>query len=73
MRARAGWPTQARQAADRSSTSADTVDKPVTTLDTRITNQDGVIVVDGTAVVWRDPVAVGVRNPASAPVTETTD
>lgn len=45
----------------------------MTTLDTRITNQDGVIVVDGTAVVWRDPVAVGVRNPASAPVTETTD
>jgi hypothetical protein len=36
----------------------------VTTLDTRITNQDGVIVVDGTAVVWR-AVAVGVRNPAN--------
>jgi acyl dehydratase len=31
-------------------------DKPVTTLDTRITNQDGVVVLDGTAVVWRDPV-----------------
>jgi acyl dehydratase len=30
-------------------------DKPVTTLATRITNQDGVAVVDGTAVVWRDP------------------
>ena len=45
----------------------------MTTLDTRITNQDGVIVVDGTVVVWRDPVAVGVRNLASAPVTETTD
>ena len=30
-------------------------DKPVTTLATRITNQDGVIVVDGSAVVWRDP------------------
>lgn len=29
--------------------------KPVTTLATRITNQDGVVVVDGTAVVWRDP------------------
>ena len=31
-------------------------DKPVTTVSTTITNQDGVVVVDGTAVVWRDPV-----------------
>ena len=31
-------------------------DKPVTTLATRILNQDGVVVLDGTAVVWRDPV-----------------
>ena len=30
-------------------------DKPVTTLATSITNQDGVVVLDGTAVVWRDP------------------
>jgi acyl dehydratase len=30
-------------------------DKPVTTLATRITNQDDVVVLDGTAVVWRDP------------------
>jgi acyl dehydratase len=30
--------------------------KPVTSLETRITNQDGVVVLDGTAVVWRDPV-----------------
>ena len=30
--------------------------KPVTTLATTVTNQDGVIVLDGTAVVWRDPV-----------------
>jgi acyl dehydratase len=29
-------------------------DKPVTELATRITNQDGVVVLDGTAVVWRD-------------------
>jgi acyl dehydratase len=29
--------------------------KPVTTLGTTITNQDGVVVLDGTAVVWRDP------------------
>jgi acyl dehydratase len=30
-------------------------DKPVTTLATSITNQDGVTVLDGTTVVWRDP------------------
>lgn len=30
-------------------------DKPVTTLATTITNQDGVLVLDGDAVVWRDP------------------
>jgi acyl dehydratase len=30
-------------------------DKPVTTLATRITNQNGVTVLDGTTVVWRDP------------------
>jgi acyl dehydratase len=30
-------------------------DKPITSLDTTITNQDGVVVLDGTAVVWRDP------------------
>jgi acyl dehydratase len=30
-------------------------DKPVTTLATRITKQDGVVVVDGSTVVWRDP------------------
>ena len=31
-------------------------DKPVCELSTTITNQDGVVVLDGTAVVWRDPV-----------------
>lgn len=31
-------------------------DKPVSTLATTITNQDGVVVLDGSAVVWRDPV-----------------
>jgi acyl dehydratase len=31
-------------------------DKPVTGLATSVTNQDGVVVLDGTAVVWRDPV-----------------
>jgi acyl dehydratase len=30
-------------------------DKPVTTLATTIVNQNGIIVLDGTAVVWRDP------------------
>jgi acyl dehydratase len=30
-------------------------DKPVTTLATRITNQDGLVVLNGSAVVWRDP------------------
>jgi acyl dehydratase len=36
-------------------------DKPVTTLATTITNQDGVVVLDGTAVVWRDPAVSGAR------------
>jgi acyl dehydratase len=31
-------------------------DKPITTLSTKITNQDDVVVLDGTAVVWRDPI-----------------
>ena len=31
-------------------------DKPITTLATTITNQAGTVVLDGTAVVWRDPV-----------------
>jgi hypothetical protein len=31
-------------------------DKPVPTLATRIDNQDGITVLDGDAVVWRDPV-----------------
>ena len=30
-------------------------DKPLTTLATTVTNQDGAVVLDGTAVVWRDP------------------
>lgn len=30
-------------------------DKPITTLATSVTNQDGLVVLDGTAVVWRDP------------------
>lgn len=34
-------------------------DKPITRLATLITNQAGQVVLDGTAVVWRDPVAAG--------------
>jgi acyl dehydratase len=39
-------------------------DKPVTQLRTTVTNQDGVVVLDGTAAVWRDPV---VAEAAAAP------
>jgi acyl dehydratase len=39
-------------------------DKPVTGLDTTITNQDGVVVLDGTAVVRRDPVVAAAGVPA---------
>jgi acyl dehydratase len=43
-------------------------DKPITTLDTTVTNQDGVVVLDGTAVVWRDPyVAAAGGSPVPAP------
>ena len=31
-------------------------DKPITRLRTTITNQDGVVVLDGTALVWREPL-----------------
>jgi acyl dehydratase len=41
-------------------------DKPVTELATTITNQDGVVVLDGTAVVWRDPVVAAAARPALA-------
>jgi acyl dehydratase len=34
-------------------------DKPVTTLATTVRTGDGVLVVDGTAVVWRDPTVQG--------------
>jgi acyl dehydratase len=39
-------------------------DKPVTTLATRVTNQAGTTVLDGTAVVWRDPVVAAANNGA---------
>jgi len=44
-------------------------DKPVTRLATRITNQDGVVVLDGTAVVWRDPVLAAHHAASAAPTT----
>ena len=31
-------------------------DKPITRLRTTITNQDGGVVVDGTALVWTEPL-----------------
>jgi acyl dehydratase len=40
----------------RATVTAARTDKPVTSLETSVTNQDGVVVLDGTAVVWRDPV-----------------
>jgi acyl dehydratase len=45
-------------------------DKPVTRLATRVVRQDGVVAVDGTALVWRDPVvalAVEASDGAAAP------
>ena len=42
-------------------------DKPVTKLATRITNQDGAVVLDGTAVVWRDPVLAAHHAAPAAP------
>jgi acyl dehydratase len=44
-------------------------DKPVCTLATSVTNQDGVVVLDGSAVVWRDPVVAAATGEASAPTT----
>jgi acyl dehydratase len=41
-------------------------DKPVTTLRTTIRNQADAVVLDGTAVVWRDPV-VAAAHPTSSP------
>ena len=40
-------------------------DKPVTTLATSVTNQDDVVVLDGTAVVWRDPVVSAATSPTA--------
>ncbi|MEP6666875.1 MAG: MaoC family dehydratase, partial [Nocardioidaceae bacterium] len=40
--------------------------KPVTTLATTITNQHGEVVLDGTAVVWRDPAVEAALTVAAA-------
>lgn len=37
-------------------------DKPITTLSTRIVNQHDQVVLDGTAVVWRDPVVAAAHS-----------
>ena len=41
-------------------------DKPVTSLATTVTNQDDVVVLSGTAVVWRDPAVAGAGEPGEA-------
>ena len=43
-------------------------DKPVTTLTTKVLDQDGVVVLDGTAVVWRDPSIAAATAAASIPI-----
>jgi hypothetical protein len=51
-------------------------DRPVCTPATTIRTADGIVVVDGTAVVWRDPLVAreaGERRPERpAPMTEET-
>lgn len=47
-------------------------DKPVSELATTITNQDGVVVLEGTAVVWRDP-AVAAASDEASPAAGATD
>lgn len=46
-------------------------DKPVSELATTITNQDGVVVLDGSAVVWRDPVVTAAAEAGEASSTAT--
>jgi acyl dehydratase len=42
-------------------------DKPVTSLATCVTNQEGTTVLDGTAVVWRDPSVAGAHHAPAGP------
>jgi acyl dehydratase len=44
-------------------------DKPVSTLATTITNQDGVVVLDGSVVVWRDPVVAAATHQSASATT----
>lgn len=44
-------------------------DKPVSTLATTITNQDGVVVLDGSVVVWRDPVVAAATDQSASATT----
>ena len=48
------------------------VDKPVTRLATRITTQEGTTVLDGTAVVWRDPAVARAAGSSPRPTTDAT-
>ena len=43
-------------------------DKPIATLATSIVNQDGVVVLDGTALVWRDPIVAASTDPGPSPL-----
>ena len=47
-------------------------DKPVSRLATRITNQEGTTVLDGTAVVWRDPAVARAAESSQRPTTDAT-
>lgn len=42
-------------------------DKPITRLRTSIANQDGVVVVDGTALVWTEPLGAAGPGQGGAP------
>jgi acyl dehydratase len=42
-------------------------DKPIATLATSVVNQDGVVVLDGTALVWRDPIVAASLDPGPSP------
>lgn len=46
-------------------------DKPVSELATTITNQDGVVVLEGSAVVWRDPLVAAASEGLDASSTGT--
>lgn len=48
----------------RATVTAVRADKPLTWLAVEITNQDGITVLDGSAVVWRDPVVAAASNGA---------